>query len=281
VTTEGRRITHLARLRGRDGYFAPESMIRRIAGSPVVNVLGIGPAILYQSAHPLVAAGIVAHSDYRHDLLQRWLSIFRASYLIVFGNRQEADAAAARVREVHSRVRGTTKEALGPFPAGTPYAADDPELLFWVNTSLIEVMLKLYGRQVRRLAIGEQERFYRDMTVLVRMLGASEAVIPPTFGDYREYVYERLAGPEVTVTAQARDIASVMLDGPHPVPFRPFAPANRLACAGLLPPRLREEYGLRWSSACDLGLAASSAAIRVAAFPLALAAERIPQSVVV
>jgi uncharacterized protein (DUF2236 family) len=102
VSTNGRRITHAERLRTRDGYFAPESVIRRIAGSPLVTLLAIGPTVLYQCAHPLIAAAIVDHSDYREEHWERWVRIFGASYLIVFGNCDEADTAAARVRDVHS-----------------------------------------------------------------------------------------------------------------------------------------------------------------------------------
>jgi uncharacterized protein (DUF2236 family) len=75
---------------------------------------------------------------------------------VVFGTRAEADRAAESIHHAHGRIRGTTAERLGSFPAGTTYAADDPELLFLVTTSLIEVTSKLYGRYVRRLSFGEQ-----------------------------------------------------------------------------------------------------------------------------
>jgi uncharacterized protein (DUF2236 family) len=277
LSENGRRVTHAARLRSRDGYFAPESVIRRIVGSPLVTVLGVGPSVLYQSAHPLIAAGIVDHSNYRGDHWDRWLRIFRASYLMVFGSRAEADAAAAKVREVHGRIHGTTREELGPFPAGTRYSADDPELLFWVNTALTEVTMKLYGRYVRRLSIGEQERYYRETTVLARMLGATDTVIPKTLADYRVYLHERLTAPELTVTRHARDIATAIFDGPLPVQFRLIARLNRLASAGVLPARLREEYGLPWSRAHGLALAASAASVRAMGLPLAFAAGRVPQ----
>ena len=58
-------------MRSRDGYFAPESVIRRVGNSPLTPFLGGGPAVLLQVAHPLVAAGVVAHSDYRDDLWRR------------------------------------------------------------------------------------------------------------------------------------------------------------------------------------------------------------------
>ena len=44
-----------------------------------------------------------------------------------------------RVRQLHSQVRGTLPEAAGRFPGGTPYAADDPELLLWILAALARV----------------------------------------------------------------------------------------------------------------------------------------------
>jgi hypothetical protein len=49
------------------GYFAPESVIRRLGSTPLVPFLGGGPAALLQVAHPLVAAGVFDHSDVRRD----------------------------------------------------------------------------------------------------------------------------------------------------------------------------------------------------------------------
>ena len=37
---------------------------------------------------------------------------------------------------------------VGPFPAGTPYAADDPELLMWVLFSLVDSGIVVYERFV-------------------------------------------------------------------------------------------------------------------------------------
>ena len=59
-----------------DGYFAPESPIRRIGNTPLTPFLGGGPAMLLQVAHPLVAAGVVQHSDFRRDL---WRGSFARS----------------------------------------------------------------------------------------------------------------------------------------------------------------------------------------------------------
>src|SRR5215470_9087801 len=119
--TRSRQRTHAERLASRDGYFAPESVIRRIGNSPLTPFMGGGPAVLLQLAHPLVAAGVVEHSDYRRDLWRRLLHTLRALYLMAFGTRLEAELAGEVVQAVHAHVRGTTREQLGPFRPGTAY----------------------------------------------------------------------------------------------------------------------------------------------------------------
>src|SRR6476646_9552922 len=126
-----RERSHAQRMASRDGYFAPESAIRRIGNSPVTPFLGGGAAVLLQVAHPLVAAGVAEHSNYQRHLWARLMRTLRALYLITYGTRDEADAVGETVRAVHGRVRGETAVALGRFPAGTPYSASDPELMLW------------------------------------------------------------------------------------------------------------------------------------------------------
>jgi uncharacterized protein (DUF2236 family) len=61
------------------------------------------------------------------------------------------------------------------------------------------------------------------------------------------YFDEQIRGDSVTVTPVARRIAAVIMRAPLPVPLRLIAPAHRLATPAQLPPRLRHEYGLRWT----------------------------------
>lgn len=270
--------THAERLAGRDGYFAPESVIRRVGNSPLVPVLSGGAAVLLQVAHPLVAAGVVAHSDYRSDLWRRLLRTLQALYLIVYGSKEEADRAGAVVQAVHARVHGKTEKRLGVFPAGTPYAASDPDLMLWVHATLVEASLAGCNRFVARLAPPDEERYYREMALVARVFGVPEEAVPATLADFREYVQARLAGPEISVTDPARDVADVILDAPLPAPLRLLAPGHRLATAALLPARVRAEYALTWSPVHAAALAATVRSLRLASAPLFAAAVRLSRA---
>jgi len=255
----------------RDGYFLPESVIRRVGNSPLTPFLGGGPAVLLQVAHPLVAAGVVQHSDYRGDLWRRLGRTLRALYLITYGTRAEAQQAAEAVRTVHSRVQGKTDVQLGPFPPGTPYSASDPTLMLWVHATLVEASLTVYQRFVRVLSSEEQERYYREMALVARLFGTPASVIPRSLADFRDYFAAQVAGDTITVTAPAREVAAVILDAPLPVPMRLLVPAHRLATAGLLPPRLRDEYGLRWSPLHQLALPLAARSLRLTTTPALIA----------
>ena len=264
--------THAERLRSRDGYFPPDSMVRRLGNTPLTPMLGGGAAVLLQVAHPLVAVGVAHHSDYHRDLWQRLARTLRALYLIAFGTCEEAERAGAAVRAVHAHVRGRTTSPLGPFPAGTPYSAEDPELQLWVHATLVYASLSIYQRFERRLTRAEQARYYDEMALVAQLFGTPADVIPPTLTAFWAYFDARLASPEITVTPLAAEIAAVILEAPLPRALRVFAPAHRLATAAQLPPRLRAEYGLRWTPLRELALPPAAHAVKVATKPVLRAA---------
>src|SRR3546814_12070794 len=75
--------------------------------------------------HPAALAGIWDHSRFRDDMLGRLRRTARFIAVTTYAERAEAEAAIARVRQVHDHVRGTLAD-------GTAYAAGDPWLLAWV-----------------------------------------------------------------------------------------------------------------------------------------------------
>jgi uncharacterized protein (DUF2236 family) len=250
-------------------------VIRRIGNSALTPFLGGGAAVLLQVAHPLVAAGVVEHSDYRDDLWRRLVRTLRALYLITYGTKAEADRAGEAVRRGHARVRGVTKEQLGPYPSGTPYSASDPELMLWVHATLVHVSLQLYQRHVRRLQPRDEARYYDEMAIVAQIFGTPAAVLPRSLDDFREYLAAQIDTGPITVTTPARNVAEVILAAPLPAAMRVLAPAHRLATAGTLPPRLQEEYGFRWSAVHGIALQIAARAVRVTTTPVVVAASHL------
>jgi uncharacterized protein (DUF2236 family) len=267
--------THRERRASRDGYFPPESVIRRLGNEPLVPLLGGGPAVLMQVAHPLVAAGVVRHSDFDGNLWRRLIGTLRALYLIAFGTRAEADRIGATVQAVHGSVVGRTQESVGRYPVGTRYDASDPELMLWVHATLVHSSLAVYTRLVSSLSDEEQESYYRDMALVARIFGTPADVLPRTLADFRDYLDAELAGRDLCVGRAARDVAAVILRARVPAPLLPIVPAHRLSTAGILPPRLRREYGLSWTPAHAAALAVSARSLRLLVSPLLAAASHV------
>jgi uncharacterized protein (DUF2236 family) len=231
-------------------------------------MLGGGRALLLQVAHPLVAAGVEAHSDYREQPWRRLEETMSTVWTIVYGARAQADRAAARVRLMHGGVRGVIDEQLGPFPAGTEYSAGDPELLLWVHATLIDTALLVYRSWVRPLDELEERAYYEEMKTMAELFGTPADVIPPTLEDFRAYMRRQLASEQIVVTEPARMIARHVLHPPLPLVLRPMMETIGLVTTSLLPERLREEYGFGWGRAHGAVVAASRTWVRTIAMPL-------------
>ena len=272
--------THAERFMARNGYFGPESIVRRLGNSPVTPFLGGGAAVLLQVAHPLVAAGVVEHSGYDRDLWRRLVRTLRALYLITFGDTHEAEQAGAAVQAVHAHVHGTTTQPLGRFPVGTIYSASDPELMLWVHATLVHGSLAAYERFVSPLSRHERDRYVNEMNLVARLFGTPAELLPVDYARFRKYFDAQLAGETITVTEPARLVAAVIMAAPVPGPMRLLVPAHRLATARLLPSRLRREYGLSWSRLHGAALPLAGWGVRYGTAPaLGVAARlRIPRN---
>src|SRR3712207_6527086 len=111
-----------------EGYFTDRSMLRIVHRERAMALSG-PRALLMQAAHPLAVKGLLAHSSAMDEPYDRLARTARVLSTIGFGSREEADAATRRVRAMHRRVSGTITEPVGSYPAGTPYRADQPDLL--------------------------------------------------------------------------------------------------------------------------------------------------------
>lgn len=97
------------------GLFGPASEAWRVGRERVL--LAAGPAgLLLQLAHPPVAAGVAQHSDFRADPFHRLRATLDATLTVVFGDREQATAAVARLRARHRHVTGSRDSVL-PKPA--------------------------------------------------------------------------------------------------------------------------------------------------------------------
>jgi uncharacterized protein (DUF2236 family) len=228
------------------GYFNDRSMIRRIHGEAVVRVSG-PRALLMQAAHPVAFAGFFMSTGALDDPYRRLERTARVLHTVFHGERADADRATARVREVHGRLRGELTEPVGRFPAGTPWAANDPALLMWILATLADSGVLVYERYVGRLSRGERDAYWRDFRLVGSLFGLGDGDMPATFGGLAAYMGEMLRGDVLHVSPKARELGvEIVMRPPVPLVARPLLELANFVTIGLLPRRLRRQYGLRW-----------------------------------
>ncbi len=225
------------------GYFDDRSMLRRIHRERALALSG-PRALLMQAAHPVAVTGLLAHSsalEEPYERLARTALVLRA---IGFGSRAEADEVTARVRAMHRRVRGRLPAAVGPYPAGMPYRADDPELLMWVLFTLVDSALVVYRKYVGSLTRAQEAEYWEDYKVIGRLFGLGDADLPATLDDLDAYRREMLEGDRLYVTDWARRRArEIVLEPPIPWSARPLLETVNFVTIALLPDRIRRQYG--------------------------------------
>src|SRR5260370_13856154 len=140
----------------------PNSVARRV-GRELFGPLGGTASLLMQVAHPLVAAGVERHSDFRRDPFGRLRRTLNTTLAVVFAEPGQARAALRRIDRRHGPVRGTTAE-------GRRYDARDPALLLWVQATLVLTSLRLYEAVLGRLSPVDREAYWQEAPPVAPLL---------------------------------------------------------------------------------------------------------------
>jgi len=165
---------------------------------------------------------------------------------ITFGSREEAERKTRRVRAMHKRVKGEITEAVGPYSAGTPYRADDPELLLWVLFTLVDSALVVYRKYVGSISRADEALLWEDYKVVGGLFGLERSEMPESLSDLNAYRRRMLEGDRLFVNDWARQRArEIVLEPPVPMAVRPLVEAVNFTTIALLPDRIRKEYGFK------------------------------------
>jgi uncharacterized protein (DUF2236 family) len=247
------------------GFYGPASEAWRLNREAML-LLGAGPrALLLQIAHRLVAAGVAEHSDFRADPWVRLSGTLRSYLRIVYGTADAARGEIRRLNELHRGVRGNVLEPDARQRHGSRYSALDPTLALWVHATLVDSTIAAYDAWIEPLPREQRARYYEETLPVGRAFGIPASLLPPDLDAFEDYLAGMLApGGDVQVGDVARELAGSIL---HP-PLGPAAaaagwPVARLApmldaipsrayawlfwpSIGLLPPAIRDGYGLPW-----------------------------------
>jgi uncharacterized protein (DUF2236 family) len=231
---------------GDEGVFGPESLIWRVDREAAV-FLGAGRALLLQLAHPWVAAGIAEHSTTLADPIGRFHRTFEVMYTLVFGNLDQAFAAARRLHRVHARVRGSLPATAGGFAEGSPYFANDTATLRWVYATLVETALITHDLVLTPLTFADREAYYEDCRRLGAMFGIAPESQPADWNAFAAYNEAMWHSDAIAVGPPARRIAEQVLGGAGRWLRSPGW--YRALTAHLLPRTIREAFELPYGRA--------------------------------
>ncbi len=214
------------------GLLGPESISWRVIGDASAFVGGIR-ALIVQTAHPEVVAGVEQHSRYREDPLGR---LTRTSFYVTettYGAMAEVERAVAMVRRAHRPVSGHSERNL-------PYSAGRPEMAAWVHNVLTESFLSAYQAYgPTPLTVDEADRFVDEQTQIGALLDADP--MPTTAAALTEWVRDH---PALARTDDLAHAIEFLQDPPLSIPvkfgYRPLFDA----AVATMPDRLLTLTGL-------------------------------------
>jgi uncharacterized protein (DUF2236 family) len=225
----------LTRPPGDDGLFGPGSAAWVVHGDFTAMMAGGVAALLLQMLHPGALAGVWDHSNFRRDMLGRLRRTAQFISGTTYGATTTAEGLIAKVRTIHDRVAGT-------LPDGTPYSANDADLLTWVHVAEVASFLAAHRRyRDPAYPAAEQDRYLREYAVVAEKLGATG--VPKTRAEVDAYF--TAVRPHLRSDHRTREVARALLRQ-QPASLA-MAPAQKLLMEGgidLLPDWAARMHGL-------------------------------------
>ncbi|QBG90807.1 oxygenase MpaB family protein [Xanthomonas oryzae] len=192
---------------GDPGIFGPDSITWRIHSEFPGMLSGGLCALMLQLLHPRALAGVYDHSDFRTDLIGRLRRTTNFVAGTTYAPRAEAEQLIARVRNIHSHIRGRTAD-------GVPYDANDPQLLTWVHVTEAYGFLQGCRRYCRDVPADIADRYYDQARRVAEALGAAD--VPASEAQVDAYFASVLG--ELRMDARAREVLDILTSIQLPVP---------------------------------------------------------------
>jgi uncharacterized protein (DUF2236 family) len=218
-----------------DGLFGPGAVAWRVHGDVTSMMVGGISGLLLQMLHPEVLAGVWDHSNFRNDMHGRLRRTARFIATTTYAGRADAEAAIARVRAIHDRVRGT-------LPDGRDYFANDPALLAWVNVTEATSFLNAWIRYAEPdMSAADQDRYFLEMGRVAQALGADP--VPHNQSEARALIAKMQ--PQLRCDDRTREVARLVLRQPaRTIMAEPLQALTMQAGVDLLPGWARRMHGL-------------------------------------
>ena len=221
--------------KGEPALIAADSVSWRIFKNPVALFIGGLAAVILELAEPRVRAGVWDHTRFRTDPAPRLKRTGLAAMVTVYAARSQAEAMIAGVNRRHAAVTGHADD-------GRAYAADDADLLDWVQATASYGFIEAYDRFARPLSEADRERAWSEAAPAADLYGAHGA--PASRADWDRQLASMT--PRLTASPIVFDFLDIMRATPLiPGPARPLQSLLIRAAVDLVPPEVARVVGLK------------------------------------
>ena len=227
----------------RVGLYGPESMMWRLTARVTPAAMGAGRALLLQTAHPWVTAGIDEHSIVRYDPLERARRTFIYISTIVYGSMPQVMDGANTVHKIHNAIEGKIPYEAGAFKQGSHYGANEVSAMIWVSATLWDTLVRMYEEYEEPLTVAEKDKFYEEIKLFNMMFGIPESANPPNWAAFEDYVETMTHSPQLTVTENAKMLKHDLFNQGSIILALPLW-VQEVATAVNLPAPVREQYDM-------------------------------------
>jgi uncharacterized protein (DUF2236 family) len=173
-------------------------------------------------------AGVDQFSDFREHPWRRLLRTIGYVLVTTYGTTEQADEAAARVRNMHRRVRGTDPVT------GRAYAAEDHDLLLWVHAVEVDSYLEAFLAYGAGLEAADADRYVAERVASVEALGLPAGVAPDSVAALKDYLAS--VEGDLVLSDAARGVRDLVMRSPVPFPLNTPLRLPGAAAVAILPP---------------------------------------------
>lgn len=220
-------------------------------------------ALIIGATHPVPYVGTSQSTLAKERPFERLAHTALAFETIFFAPKAEADRLLGAVHRMHRGVHGTLDQDEGSFASGTPYDAFDPELMLWTMAMLADSSRVAFETLVRPLSAGEREELWADWVRFGVLFGMPASVAPDSAEAFEQWMQDWYDGGRMHLTDEARAVGrAIATDMPVPWPMTPGIKLTNLTVIGMLPPAVRDLFGLRWTPAHEIAWRTVTAAVR-------------------
>lgn len=234
------------------GFFAPDSITRRVWGYPTTPLQGIVRAVTIEELDPNLIAAVDATQANYDRLPTRYARTVQYFAAVAFADTRTVMKMADVLVKVHSKAIGI--EPVG----GGRYDANDPDSQLWILiTGWHSVLMAYETFGPGRLTDDEVRQYWAECAIAAEMQTCNPADVPRSREEVAAYFESwrpRLAASEAAQKMMVHllnGVNAVVTGGPLRIVRRPSNWLIRTGTIALMPRYMRSLAGLKQSRATD------------------------------